>query len=124
MHTLGHDLQDKDYPIEARSLGRTLIRWKKEIAAWHEAHVTNGPTEAVNNLIKRVKRAAVRFTSFHGLPDPLTPVRRQAQLEPARDDHTPLKSEEPKFLEAKHDLPARGALSALGRRSCRERACP
>jgi transposase len=61
---LGRDLQDADYPIEARSLGRTLIRWKKEIAAWHEAHVTNGPTEAVNNLIKRVKRAAFGFMSF------------------------------------------------------------
>jgi transposase len=61
---LGHDLQDKDYPIEARSLGRTLIRWKNEIAAWHQAHVSNGPTEAVNNLIKRVKRAAFGFTSF------------------------------------------------------------
>ncbi len=61
---LGHDLQDADYPIEVRSLGRTLIRWKKEIAAWHEAHVTNGPTEAVNNLIKRVKSTAFGFTSF------------------------------------------------------------
>ncbi|MGH9066072.1 MAG: ISL3 family transposase [Acidimicrobiales bacterium] len=61
---LGHDLQDHDYPIEARSLGRTLIRWKREIAAWHEAQVSNGPTEAVNNLIKRVKRAAFGFTSF------------------------------------------------------------
>ena len=61
---LGGDLQDTDYPIEARSLGRTLIRWKHQIAAWHEAHVTNGPTEAVNNLIKRVKRAAFGFTSF------------------------------------------------------------
>jgi transposase len=39
---LGHDLQDKDYPIEARSLGRTLVRWKLEIAAWHQAHVSNG----------------------------------------------------------------------------------
>ena len=29
------DLQDTDYPIEARSLGRTLIRWKHQIAAWH-----------------------------------------------------------------------------------------
>ena len=48
---LGHDLQDRDYPVEARSLGRTLIRWKHEIAAWHRGHVTNGPTEAVNNLI-------------------------------------------------------------------------
>lgn len=61
---LGADLQDNDYPIEARSLGRTLIRWKHQIAAWHEAHVSNGPTEAVNNLIKRVKRAAFGFTSF------------------------------------------------------------
>jgi len=61
---LGRDLQDADYPIEARSLGRTLIRWRSQIAAWHEAHVTNGPTEAVNNLIKRVKRAAFGFTSF------------------------------------------------------------
>lgn len=61
---LGNDLQDKDYPIEARSLGRTLLRWKHQIAAWHRAHVSNGPTEAVNNLIKRVKRAAFGFTSF------------------------------------------------------------
>jgi transposase len=61
---LGRDLQDADYPIEARSLGRTLLRWKHQIAAWHEAHVSNGPTEAVNNLIKRVKRAAFGFTSF------------------------------------------------------------
>ena len=61
---LGHDLQDADYPLEACSLGRTLIRWRKEIAAWHAARVSHGPTEAVNNLIKRVKRAAFGFTSF------------------------------------------------------------
>jgi len=61
---LAADLNDTDYPIEARSLSRTLIRWKHQIAAWHEAHVSNGPTEAVNNLIKRVKRAAFGFTSF------------------------------------------------------------
>jgi transposase len=62
---LGADLQDSDYPTEARSLGRTLLRWKQQIAAWREAQVSNGPTEAVNNLIKRVKRAAFGFTSFH-----------------------------------------------------------
>ena len=49
---------------EARSLGRTLRRWKHQIAAWHAVHVSNGPTEAVNNLVKRVKRAAFGFTSF------------------------------------------------------------
>jgi len=57
-------LQDADYPTEARSLGCTLLRWRHQIAAWHLAHVSNGPTEAVNNLIKRVKRAAFGFTSF------------------------------------------------------------
>jgi transposase len=61
---LSADMADKDNPIEVRSLGRTLRRWKYQIAAWHRAHVSNGPTEAVNNLIKRVKRAAFGFTSF------------------------------------------------------------
>jgi transposase len=58
------NMADKDMPIEVRSLGRTLKRWRLQIAAWHTAQVTNGPTEAVNNLIKRVKRAAFGFTSF------------------------------------------------------------
>jgi len=61
---LGNDLQDPDLPEEARSLGRTLLRWKHQIAAWHEAHVTNAPTEAANNLIKRVKRVAFGFKNF------------------------------------------------------------
>ena len=62
---LGHDLQDESCPIEVRSLGRTLIRWRDQIAAWHHAHVSNGPTEAANNLIKRIKRVAFGFTRFH-----------------------------------------------------------
>jgi len=61
---LGHDLQDDSCAIEVRSLGRTLLRWKHQIAAWHQAHVSNGPTEATNNLIKRVKRVAFGFRRF------------------------------------------------------------
>lgn len=61
---LGKDFQDESYPLEVRSLGRTLTRWRFQIAAWHKSHVTNGPTEAANNLIKRVKRAAFGFRSF------------------------------------------------------------
>jgi hypothetical protein len=38
--------------------------WRHLIAAWHKAHVTNGPTEAGNNLIKRVKRIAFGLTHF------------------------------------------------------------
>jgi transposase len=60
---LGQDFLEAA-PPEVRSLGRTLLKWKKQIVAWHQAHVTNGPTEAMNNLIKRVKRAAFGFRSF------------------------------------------------------------
>jgi transposase len=61
---LAEDMCDFIHPPEVRSLGRTLRRWRTEIAAWHASHVSNGPTEAANNLIKRVKRAAFGFTSF------------------------------------------------------------
>jgi hypothetical protein len=43
-------------PAEVRSLGRTIVRWREQIVARHQALVSNGPTEAVNNLIKRIKR--------------------------------------------------------------------
>ena len=45
-------------------MGRTIIRWRDQIAAWHKAHVSNGPTEAANNLIKRIKRVAFGFRRF------------------------------------------------------------
>ena len=61
---LGRDLQDASCPPEVRQLGRTLVRWRNQIVAWHRAHVTNGPTEAVNNLIKRIKRVAFGISRF------------------------------------------------------------
>lgn len=61
---LGHDLQDLDSPPEVRQLGRTIVRWRTQIAAWHRARVSNGSTEAANNLIKRVKRVAFGFRRF------------------------------------------------------------
>ncbi len=54
----GQDLQDEDHPVEAHLLGRTLLRRRHQICAWHASGVTNGPTEAINNLVKRVKRVA------------------------------------------------------------------
>jgi transposase len=61
---LGADLQDHSCPPEVRSLGRTIVRWHDQIVAWHQARVTNGPTEAVNNLIKRIKRVGFGFRRF------------------------------------------------------------
>ena len=57
------DLQEPEPPGELNRLGRTLERWKTR-PDWHAARVTNAPTEAVNNLMKRVKRAALGFRDF------------------------------------------------------------
>ena len=58
------DLQDTSMPPEVRSLGRTIARWRDQIVAWHRARVSNGPTEAINNLVKRVKRVAFGITNL------------------------------------------------------------
>ena len=61
---LAADLQDDEFPAEVRSLGRTLTRWRTQIVNWHRARASNGPAEAINNLVKRVKRAAFGFRRF------------------------------------------------------------
>jgi transposase len=61
---LSADLQDDSCPPEVNRLGRTLGRWRQQICAWHRSHVTNAATEAVNNLIKRIKRVAFGITRF------------------------------------------------------------
>jgi transposase len=58
------DFTDPEMPPEVRRLGRTIGRWHDQIVAWHRAHVTNGPTEAINNLAKRIKRVAFGLTNF------------------------------------------------------------
>ena len=61
---LAVDLQDPAMPTEINRLGRTIWRWRAQISNWHAARVTNAATEAANNLVKRVKRAAFGFTNF------------------------------------------------------------
>ena len=58
------NMAEPSFPIEVRSLGKTLKRWRAEIIAWHQRRITNGPTESMNNLAKRVKRVAFGFRSF------------------------------------------------------------
>lgn len=58
------DMKDTSMPAEVQSLARTLKRWRAHIVAWHTARVTNGPTEATNNLIKRIKRVAFGLRRF------------------------------------------------------------
>jgi hypothetical protein len=83
-----------DHPIEVRSLRRTLRRWHDPIVAWHHAYVSNGPTKAANNLIKRIRRIGLGFPHF-------THYRLRALLHAGRPTWhpspplTPLRSDEP-----------------------------
>ncbi len=49
---------------EIRSLGATLISWRTEIVAHHATGASNGPTEGLNLLVKKVKRCGHGFTNF------------------------------------------------------------
>lgn len=51
-------------PVELRKLGRTLEKWFDKICNFHLARVSNGPTEALNNLIKRIKRIGFGFRNY------------------------------------------------------------
>ncbi len=49
---------------ELERLARTIRRWEPQILAWHTTRLTNGPTEAVNLLVKKIKRVGHGFRNF------------------------------------------------------------
>ena len=49
---------------EIRSLGKTLASWRAEILAHHHTGASNGPTEGLNLLVKKVKRCGHGFRNF------------------------------------------------------------
>lgn len=53
-----------DEVAEIQSLGRTLRKWWTEILNHHRTGASNGPTEAMNLCVKRVKRAGQGFRCF------------------------------------------------------------
>ena len=59
----GHCLRPS-MPPEIQKLGRTIRSWFDKICNFHVARVSNGPTEAINNLIKRIKRVGFGFRNF------------------------------------------------------------
>jgi transposase len=54
----------KSMPPELRRLGRTISTWFAKLCNFHLARITNGPTESINNLIKRIKRIGFGFRNF------------------------------------------------------------
>ncbi|MDE3009219.1 MAG: ISL3 family transposase [Acidobacteriota bacterium] len=59
----GHCLR-REMPPEIQKLGRTIRDWFDKICNFHLARISNGPTEALNNLIKRIKRIGFGFRNF------------------------------------------------------------
>jgi transposase len=50
---------------ELSRLVRTVRAWEAEILAWHAADgCSNGPTEAINLLVKKVKRVGHGIRNF------------------------------------------------------------
>lgn len=54
----------REMPVEIQKLGRTIRDWFEKICNFHLARVSNGPTESLNNLIKRIKRIGFGFRNF------------------------------------------------------------
>jgi transposase len=58
-----HECNDSAAP-ELHRLARTIRRWRVEILAHHTTNASNGPTEAVNLVVKKVVRVAHGFRKF------------------------------------------------------------
>ncbi len=51
-------------PPEIQKFGRTVKKWFDKIVNFHLTRLSNGPTESINNLIKRIKRIGFGFRNF------------------------------------------------------------
>jgi len=49
---------------ELERLAKTIRRWEPQLLAWHATGLSNGPTEAVNLLVKKIKRVGHGFRNF------------------------------------------------------------
>jgi hypothetical protein len=50
---------------ECRRLARTIRAWEAEVLAFHTTGRSDGPTEGINLLIKKVKRVGHGFRNFN-----------------------------------------------------------
>ena len=106
---------DTDIP-ELRRLARTIDSWREELLAYFDTGgVSNGPTEATNLLIKKIKRAAW-VPQLRQLPPPADPELRRhlarSQPDTTARTLTTLNCVEPQIAEPVREGRARMPLSA------------
>ncbi len=56
LRDLERHCRKRSMPPEIQRLEKTIGKWFDKICNYHLAKVSNGPTEALNNLVKRIKR--------------------------------------------------------------------
>lgn len=49
---------------EVTRLAKTIAAWEDEVLAYHHERLSNGPTEAMNLLVKKIKRVGHGFRNF------------------------------------------------------------
>jgi transposase len=49
---------------ELERLAKTISAWEEQVLAYHTTMLSNGPTEAVNLLIEKVRRIGHGFRNF------------------------------------------------------------
>jgi len=49
---------------EVTRLAKTIAAWQEEVLAYHHERLSNGPTEAMNLLVKKIKRVGHGFRNF------------------------------------------------------------
>ena len=55
---------DRSNVTECRRLATTIRAWEAEVLAFHTTGRSNGPTEGINLLIKKIKRVGHGFRNF------------------------------------------------------------
>jgi hypothetical protein len=100
---------DADVP-ELTRLARTIDSWRSELLAYFDTGgVSNGPTEAINLLIKKIKRVGHGFRNFELPAPPPAALRHRLGHYPHHPDQrtpTTLSRVEPK-KDTAHGSPGR-----------------
>lgn len=80
---------------ECRRLARTIRSWEAEVLAYHTTGASNGPTEGINLLIKKIKRVGHGFRNFEN-------YRLRLLLHCGVEWHTPrtarVRGRQPRFI--------------------------
>lgn len=73
------DFNDRKRSITLGELDLTIARWRNQIVAWPRKHTSNGPSQAIDSLVRQAETYPSTdsgHAEFGPLPHPLTALRR------------------------------------------------